>query len=72
MPQSAFYRLRIKGHLGLAWSQQFAGCTMVLEENGETTLTGTVADQSTLHQWLARIRDLGLTLISVNEVQPES
>lgn len=71
MSQPLSYRLRIKGHLGPAWSQQFAGFTMVLEESGETTLRGTVADQAALHRLLARIRDLGLTLVSINQIQSE-
>ncbi len=65
------YRLRIQGYLGPAWEEQFAGFVLIPEPDGNTVLTGTVTEQAALHRLLARIRDLGLTLISVNEVQKE-
>ena len=34
-------------------------------QNGETLLTGPVADQTALHGLLAKVRDLGLALIAV-------
>ncbi|MCU0487600.1 MAG: hypothetical protein MUE67_01460 [Anaerolineales bacterium] len=45
--------------------------TITLEGEGVTVLTGPVADQAALHGLLKRVRDLGLTLLSVNPVQPE-
>jgi hypothetical protein len=47
----------------------FGGLTVTLEENGETTLTGPVVDQAALYGLLRRIRDLGMPLISVNQVE---
>jgi hypothetical protein len=41
---------------------------ITLTPDGETTLSGAVADQVTLHGLLARIRDLNVILISVNRV----
>ena len=38
--------------------------------DGTTTLTGAVADQAELHGILNRIRDLGVTLISVTPLDP--
>jgi hypothetical protein len=35
---------------------------------GESSLTGTFADQAQLHGLLDRLRDLGIQLISVNPV----
>jgi len=37
-------------------------------EGNETILTGSVVDQSPLHGILAKINDLGLSLVSVNKL----
>ena len=62
------YEIRIKGHLDNRWTARFAGLTIRLEDNGDTTLTGPVVDQAALHGWLRKVRDLGLPLISVIQV----
>jgi hypothetical protein len=62
------YELRIAGHLDEHWSAWFGGLAVVHEDDGTTTLRGTLADQAELHGVLAKIRDLGTTLISVNAV----
>jgi hypothetical protein len=63
-----FYEIRVKGHLASFWSETFDGMQITLTPNGETILSGAVADQAALHGLLARIRDLNLILISVNRV----
>ncbi len=63
--QPSIYKIRIKGHLDDRWSEWFDDLTITLEENGETLLTGPVADQAELHGLLKKIRDLGLVLVSV-------
>lgn len=60
----AGYEIRIDGHLGKHWSAWFGGMTLTNESDGTTTLRGTV-DQAGLHGLLRRVRDLGVTLISV-------
>lgn len=64
------YQIRIKGHLGRQWAARFEGLTITLEENGNTLLVGQVVDQSALHGLLRKVRDLGLTLVSVNRMEP--
>ena len=60
------YQIRVEGQLNSHWSHWFEG--MVINFDGDTTiLTGPVVDQSQLHGMLHRIRDLNLTLISVNQ-----
>jgi hypothetical protein len=59
------YQLRVDGHLDEHWSSWFGDLTLTHEDDGTTCLTGTVADQADLHGLLAKIRDLGVTLISV-------
>lgn len=64
-PQHNIYKIRIKGHLDSQWTDWFEGLTITLQDTGETLLTGPVIDQAALHGLLKRVRDLGLTLISV-------
>jgi hypothetical protein len=63
--QPGFYRIHVKGKLDLKWKDWFDGFEITYT-NGDTLLTGTVPDQAALHGILAKINDLGLTLISVN------
>jgi hypothetical protein len=65
------HQIRLKGHLGLQWTDWFGGLTITLKENGDTLLTGPVVDQAALHGLLKKVRDLGMTLLSVNRVEPE-
>ena len=64
------YQLRVAGRLDQHWSAWLGGFTLTHEDDGSTSLTGTVTDQAELHGLLAKIRDLGLTLISVTVVDP--
>lgn len=61
----AHYELRIDGHLDDHWSAWFGGMTVARHNDGTTTLHGVVADQAELHGLLAKVRDLGVTLVSV-------
>jgi hypothetical protein len=65
MGQPLVYRIRVRGQLGPQWSAWFEGLSVAETAGGDTTLTGQLADQSALHGVLARIRDLGLELVSV-------
>ena len=68
--QSMAYQIRIKGHLGLQWTDWFGGLAITLEDDGDTLLTGPVVDQAALHGLLKKVRDLGMPLISVSPVNP--
>jgi hypothetical protein len=68
--ESGHYEIRLKGHLDDRWSDWFGGLTITLEDNGDTLLTCSVADQAALHGLLKKIRDLGMPLLSVNFVNP--
>ncbi|HKQ08077.1 MAG TPA: hypothetical protein VJ464_23325 [Blastocatellia bacterium] len=66
--QPTVYQIRVKGHLGAQWTDWFGGLAVALEDNGETLLTGPVADQAALHGLLRKVRDLGMPLVSVASV----
>ncbi len=66
------YRIRVKGHLRSEWSSWFDGMTVTPEADGNTTLLGPIVDQPALHALLVKVRDLGLTLISVSQSEPGS
>lgn len=68
-PKILFYEIRLKGHLDAQWATWFDDLTITLEENGDTLLSGPVADQAALHGLLRKVRDLGMPLISVVPVQ---
>ena len=58
-----FYHIRVQGTLDQKWADWFDGFVIVSRDNGQTLLTGPVADQAALHGVLAKIRDLGLPLL---------
>jgi hypothetical protein len=59
------YEIRVRGVLDDCWTAWFEGMRLHHDEAGETIIAGPVADQAALHGLLAKIRDLGLALVSV-------
>ena len=64
------YSIRIQGHLDLSWQEWFEGLEITQEEQGSTCLTGSLPDQAALYGVLLKIRQLGLTLLAVERVEP--
>ncbi len=64
------YEIRVAGRLSPQWTHCFEGLT-VTPVGGETRVTGPVADQAALYGLLKKIRDLGLSLLSVKQLPPE-
>ena len=62
------YQIRVKGVLEQQWSSRLGGLTLSYDEN-DTVLTGPIVDQAALHGLLAQIRDLGLTLLLVQQIE---
>lgn len=62
--QPGSYRIRLQGSFDENWLAYWFDGFVVTEQNAhETTLTGSVSDESALHGLLAKIRDLGLKLL---------
>lgn len=64
------YEIRIKGHLDTRWADQFEHMRFTYASDGTTILAGPVVDQAALHGLLRKVRDLGLPLVSVMQVDP--
>jgi ABC-2 type transport system ATP-binding protein len=64
-----FYQIRLKGHLN-GHRPDWLTPLSVAAENGDTLLSGTIADQDALHQVLGQVRELGLPLLSVTRAEP--
>jgi len=62
------YELRVQGHLDRHWAGWLGDLTVTHHEDGTSTLTGGVPDQAALHGLLAKIRDLGIALVSIKPV----
>ena len=67
----ARYEIRVHGHLGSQWMDWFDGLAIIPDDNGDTRLVGTVVDQAALHGLLKKVRDIGLPLISVNQLHDD-
>lgn len=62
------YAIDVRGHLDDHWAGWLGNLTVTRNDDGTTTLTGPVTDQAELHGVLARLSDLGITLIAVTPV----
>lgn len=67
---SSPYEVRVAGHLDDHWATWLDDLTLVRRDDGTTVLTTPIADQSQLHGLLARIRDLGVPLLSLAPLDP--
>jgi hypothetical protein len=65
------YSITIGVHLDDKWSTWFEGFDIVPQTEGWTLLTGAVSDQAELHAVLTKVRDLGLPLLSVQQVEDQ-
>lgn len=65
----AHYRIQIRERIDPHWAEWFEGMTLTYAGEEGTTLEGVVIDQAALYGLISRLRDLGLTLVSV---QPDA
>jgi hypothetical protein len=65
------YKIRIGGHLPSRWVTWFDGMSLTTEDDGTTSLEGCVVDQAALHGLLHRVRDVGLPLLSLTQLDAD-
>ena len=65
------YEIRLKGHLDSRWTAWFEGLNLTNESDGTTIICGPVVDQAALHGLLQKVRDLGMPLVSVTQVESD-
>ena len=63
------YRIKIKGQLDPRWQDWFDGLTITPTDSGNTLLSGVIVDQAALHGVFKKIRNLGLTIVSVKPLR---
>ena len=63
--------IRVQGRISERWSEWFDGLTVAHTEQDETVLTGPILDQAALYGLLAKLRELGLPLVSVKSVEQD-
>ncbi len=68
---SSRYAIRVGGHLDTRWSASLDGARLTHEPDGTTSIDCPATDQAALHGLLGRIRDAGLSLISVTRIGPD-
>ena len=64
------YVIRVKGHLDSFWQAWFENFSITRESDGTTLLSGPIRDQAALYGLLFKMRDLGLTLLSLDASAP--
>lgn len=69
---AVMYQICVKGLLGPEWADWFGGLSVAPGADGNTRLTGPMADQAALFGVLKKLRDLGLPLLAVAPVLPSS
>jgi hypothetical protein len=70
MTERLCYEIRVEEHLDEHWSAWFDGWALTHSDDNTTALRGPVADQAALHGILNKIRDLGMTLLFVQRLDP--
>lgn len=66
--ESGCWEIRLRGRLDPRWAAWLDPLAITNDLDGTTVLRGRITDQAALHGVLARLRDLGLPLVSVTPV----
>ncbi len=71
-----YYQIRVEGRLNEGWTVWFEGMKVTVDASEDddpttTTIAGPVLDQAALYGLLSRVRNLGLSLVSVNRIKSD-
>jgi hypothetical protein len=69
--EAGWYEIGLKGHLDSRWTAWFDGLNFSNEIDGTATISRPVVYQAALHDLLQKVRDIGVSLISVIQVGDE-
>ncbi len=69
--EPGLHQIRVRGHLESRWAAWFDGMSLSYGTDGTTDISGPVVDQAALHGLLHTLRDTGLPLVSVAQVEPD-
>lgn len=58
--------IHVEGHLDTQWAEWLNGFTLAHTVQNQTILRGSVKDQADLYGLMAKLRDLGVKLVSVS------
>jgi hypothetical protein len=64
------YRIQVRGHLPEGWFEMLERMELICAADGNTTLSGPIRDQAELYGIITKLQNLGLTLISINQITP--
>jgi len=67
--EAELYEIKVRGHVRAHRLRAFDRLNITHEASGETTIAVRIADQAALYGLLVRIRDLGVSLVSVRCVE---
>ena len=65
------YEIRLQGHLDARWAVWFDALAFSNDSEGTTLIQVRIVDQAALHGVLRKLRDLGMALLSVTQVEPD-
>lgn len=68
MMKATYYQIRVQGHIDPTWQDWLSDLTLTHTSQGETLLTGLLADQAALQGVLTNLYNLGFPLLSVNPI----
>ena len=66
MCRPLYCHIRVKGHLSERWCDWFDELDVENRPEGEAVFSGALPDQAALYGVLSRLRDLGVTLVSLS------
>jgi len=72
MTDQLFCHIRVKSHLSDQWNDWFGRLKIENQPTGEALISGPLPDQAALYGLLNRMRDLGLALVSLHCLEPNS